>query len=146
MIIYIGTDHKGFRIKEKVKSWLLSWGHEVEDLGAHSLNPDDDYPDFVTPVAREVSQNKESSGVILGKTGEGEAVCANRVKGVRAVVYYGGNLDLLRLTREHNNANVLSLAGGFLQAEEAEEAVRVWLETPFSNEERHVRRLNKLDV
>lgn len=146
MKIFVGSDHAGFELKEKLISYLKELGHEVEDKGAREYQKDDDYPDFVTPVAREVSQNKESSGVILGKTGEGEAVCANRVKGVRAVVYYGGNLDLLRLTREHNNANVLSLAGGFLQAEEAEEAVRVWLETPFSNEERHVRRLNKLDV
>lgn len=145
MKIYIGTDHAGFELKEHLVSFLRGLGHDVEDLGAHSLEPLDDYPDFIFPVAEAVAGDLESRGIILGGSGQGEAMCANRVKGVRAAVYYGGALDIAVLSREHNNANILSLGARFVDNDEAEEAVRLWLDTQFSGEEKHARRIAKLD-
>lgn len=145
MKIYIGTDHAGFELKEHLVSFLRGLGHDVEDLGAHSLEPLDDYPDFIFPVAEAVAGDSESRGIILGGSGQGEAMCANRVKGVRAAVYYGGALDIAVLSREHNNANILSLGARFVDNDEAEEAVRLWLDTQFSGEEKHARRIAKLD-
>ena len=143
MKIYIGGDHAGFELKEKLKSYLNDLGHDVEDKGAFSFVSDDDYPDFVMPVAESVSSDKESLGIVLGGSGQGEAMVANRVNGVRAIEYYGRNLDIVRLGREHNNANIISLAARFITEEEAINAVKIFLETPFSNEERHARRVSK---
>ncbi|KKU14915.1 ribose-5-phosphate isomerase [Candidatus Wolfebacteria bacterium RIFCSPLOWO2_01_FULL_45_19] len=146
MMIYIGSDHAGFEMKEELKKYLSGLGHQVEDKGAFSRDPADDYPDFIFLVAKAVAADKNSRGLVMGKSGQGEAMTANRVKGVRAAVWYGGNAELLKLSREHNDANVLSLAAGFVSIEEAKEAVELWLNTPFSNEERHVRRIKKLDA
>lgn len=143
MKIYLGADHAGFELKEKLKSYLTDLGHDVEDKGAFSFVSDDDYPDFVMPVAESVSSDKESLGVVLGGSGQGEAMVANRVKGVRAIEYYGGNLDIIQLGREHNNANIISLGARFVSEAEAMNAVKIFLDTPFSNEERHVRRISK---
>ena len=143
MKIYIGGDHAGFELKEKLKSYLTDLGHDVEDKGAFSFVSDDDYPDFVMPVAEGVSNDKESLGIVLGGSGQGEAMVANRVKGVRAIGYYGGNLDIIRLGREHNNANIISLGARFVSEAEAINAVKIFLDTPFSSEERHVRRISK---
>lgn len=143
MKIYLGADHAGFELKEKLRSYLTDLGHDVEDKGAFSFVSGDDYPDFVMPVAESVSSDKESLGIVLGGSGQGEAMVANRVNGVRAIEYYGGNLDIVRLGREHNNANIISLGARFITEEEAINAVKIFLETPFSNEERHVRRINK---
>lgn len=145
MKVYIGTDHAGFEIKEKLVPFLKSLGHEVEDFGAHTLEPLDDYPDFIHPVAVAVAGDHTARGIILGGTGQGEAICANRVKGIRAAVYYGGPFDVVVLSREHNDANILSLGARFIDANEAQEVARVWLATPFSAEERHVRRIKKID-
>jgi len=156
MLIYIGADHAGFPLKESLKPYLEELGYEVEDMGAHELNQEDDYPDFIKPVAKAVSENPNSMGIILGGNGQGEAVLANRFKNVRAVVYYGpanrtqidssGNeSDILASTRSHDNANILSLGVRFLNEEEAKEAVKLWLSTSFSEEERHKRRINKID-
>ncbi len=145
MKIFIGSDHAGFKLKEKLVPFLKELGHEVIDKGAFQYDKDDDYPDFIQPVALEVAKDRETRGIVIGKSGQGEAMGANREKGVRAAVYYGGNPELLKLTREHNDANVLSLAAGFLNEETAQEAVKIWLETPFSGDERHVRRIAKLD-
>jgi len=145
MKIYIGTDHAGVEMKESLVSFLRELGHEVEDMGAHSFEALDDYPDFIRPVAGAVARNPESRGIILGGSGQGEAMCANRVKGVRAAVYYGGTVDIAILSREHNDANILSLGARFIEEEEAKEVVRVWLATPFGGEEKHVRRIKKLD-
>lgn len=145
MKIYIGTDHAGFEIKEALVPFLKELGHEVEDLGAHAFAPMDDYPDFIHPVARAVARDKDARGIILGGTGQGEAMCANRTKGVRAAVYYGGPFDVVLLSREHNDSNILSLGARFIDADEAQEVTRVWLATPFSGDERHTRRIKKLD-
>ena len=145
MLIYLGGDHQGFDLKGKTKTFLESLGYEVEDFGPHNLNPGDDYPDFVFPVAKAVAENQDSVGIIFGFSGQGEAMQANRLKGVRASVYYGGSLEVLKKTREDNNSNILSLGVGFLSDMEAFEAIKIWLNTDFSKEERHQRRINEMD-
>lgn len=143
--IFLGSDHKGFKIKEKVKLWLNSWGYAVEDFGAYGLNPDDDYPDFISKVAEKVSENSENTrGIVFGATGEGEAIVANKYKGIRASVYYGGPEEIIALARDHSNANVLSLGVLFLDEKTVENMLKLWLEKPFSGTERHIRRLNKI--
>ncbi len=142
--IFLGADHAGFLLKEEIKKYLQDEGLEVEDLGAHSLDNDDDYPDFIVPVAKKVAREKGSIGIVLGGSGQGEAIAANKVKGVRAALYYGGSTDIIRLSRTHNNANVLSLGARFLKKEGAINAVKLWLGTEFSNEKRHLRRLKKV--
>ena len=145
MKIYIGTDHAGFELKEQLKVFLSDLGWEVEDKGAFSFDPTDDYPDFVRPVAEAVALDEGSFGIVLGKSGEGEAMVTDKVEGIRTAVYYGGSLDIPRLAREHNNANVLSLGAGFLTEDEAKQAVKIFIETPFSGEERHERRVEKIE-
>jgi ribose 5-phosphate isomerase B len=143
-MIYLGADHAGFELKEEIKKFLLSLGLGVEDKGAMELDLDDDYPDFVYPVAQAVAQDPGASrGIVLGGSGQGEAMVANRVKGVRSAVYYGWPLDIVKLSRQHNDANVLSLGAWFLTKEEAIEAVKLWLETPFEGG-RHERRIEKI--
>lgn len=143
MKIYLGTDHAGFELKEKLKPFLMELGHEVEDLGAFAFDENDDYPDFISKVASTVSDETDSRGIIFGKSGQGEAMVANRHAGIRSGVFYGGNLEIVKLLREHNNSNILSLGAGFISEEEAKEAVKIWLETPFSGDERHARRIAK---
>jgi ribose 5-phosphate isomerase B len=121
-------------------------GHIPEDCGAYTYNKDDDYTDFVRVAMGKMSTDKDSLAIILGGSGQGEAMCANRFSHIRATTYYHHDLDIIRLSREHNNANVLSLGARFIDLESAKEAVRVWLETPFTNEARHKRRIKKLDV
>ena len=145
MKIYIGTDHAGFELKEALVSYLHGIGHLVQDMGAYSFDALDDYPDFIHPVALAVANEIGSRGIILGGSGQGEAMCANRVKGVRAAVYYGGAVDIVVLSREHNNANILSLGVFFVNEEVAKAVIKIWLETPFTNEERHKRRIEKID-
>ena len=144
--IYIGADHAGFELKEKIIPFLKGLNYEVVDKGAYKFNQEDDYPDFVREVALAVANDFERSrGIVLGSSGQGEAIMANRFKGVRAVVYYGGNEEIIKLSREHNDANILSLGVRFMNEDEAKKAVKIWLETPFSNEKRHIRRINKID-
>lgn len=143
MTIHLATDHAGFLHKEAVKEYLLSIGMEVIDHGALELVESDDYPDFILPAATAVANDSESLGFIFGGSGQGEAMAANRVPGVRAAVYYGGPLDILTLSREHNNANILSIGAHFLSVKETLQAIRIWSDTSFSNDERHVRRLGK---
>lgn len=145
MKIYLASDHAGFPLKEKLKAFLAEHGHEVVDRGAYQHDESDDYPDFVVPVAQSVSREPASRGIILGGSGQGEAIAANRVNGARAALYYGGPLDIVKLSREHNDANVLSLAARFMNEEEAREAVLLFLETPFSEDARHQRRIKKID-
>lgn len=144
MNIHLGTDHAGFELKEYIKGILLEEGHNVIDHGAESLVDGDDYPDFVIPAAQAVAADKDSMGIVFGGSGTGEAIAANRIPGVRAAVYYGGDMDIVRLSREHNDANVLSIGARFVTNEEAEAAVITFLATPFSEDERHTRRVKKL--
>ncbi len=153
MKILISSDHAGFELKEKLKAFLNDLGYKIKDFGAYIFNENDDYPDFVKPLAKEISENSGDLGIILGGSGQGEAICANRFKGVRAVVFNGQYKPVdgrevpneIVLSREHNNANVLSLGARFLSFDEAKEAVMLWLKTPFSGDGRHVRRINKID-
>ena len=145
-MIYLGADHAGFELKEEIKKFLLGLGLGVEDKGAMELDLDDDYPDFVYPVAQAVAQDPGASrGIVLGGSGQGEAMVANRVKGVRSAVYYGGPLDIVKLSRQHNDANVLSLGARFLTKEQVIEAVKLWLDTPFEGG-RHLRRIKKIEI
>lgn len=144
--IYIGSDHAGYELKEKLKIFLSGiMNLEVIDKGAFSVDPNDDYPDFIVPVAECVAEDEKSLGIILGGSGEGEQISANKIEGIRALEYYGGNLEIIKLGREHNNANVLSLGARFVNEDEAKEAVKKFIETPFSNGERHIRRINKIN-
>lgn len=145
MKIHMGADHAGYDLKEKLKEYLIQMGHEIIDHGAYTVNPDDDYPDVIEPVAQVISEDPTSFGIILGGSGQGEAIDANRFAQVRAIEYYGGNLEIITLGRQHNNANILSLGARFITEEEAKHATKLFLETDFSNDERHIRRLNKID-
>ena len=155
MKIYIGTDHAGFELKEKLKVYISELGYEVQDMGPFVYDADDDYPDLIRPVAEAVANDTGSMGVILGGSGQGEAMCANRVKGARAGVFYGGasmqtdisgnTLDMIASMREHNNANIISLGARFMSEDEVKDAVKRFLSLPFSGNERHLRRINKLD-
>jgi len=147
MNIFIATDHRGFALKEKIKQWLAEWGYQCQDFGADTLDENDDYPDFISKAAEAVSKDPENSkGIVLGSSGQGEAIVANKYKGVRAAVYYGGSEDIIKLSREHNDANMLALGAAFLDEENAKKVVKLWLETPFSGDERHVRRINKIEA
>lgn len=145
MKIFLASDHAGFELKQKLIDHLHAKGHEVEDCGPARLNPADDYPDYITPCARKVADTEGAMGVIAGMSGQGEAMAANRVRGVRAAVYYGGPADILRLSRQHNDANILSFGAHFVSAEEAAKALEVWLSTRFMHDERHQRRILKMD-
>lgn len=145
MKIFLASDHAGFELKHKLSEYLLERGHEVEDCGPTRLNPADDYPDYITPCARKVADTHDSMGVVAGMSGQGEAMAANRVRGVRAVVYYGGPQEILKLSRQHNDANVLSFGARFVSAQEAQKALELWLATHFEHDERHQRRIQKLD-
>lgn len=160
MKVYLATDHAGFALKEKIKTFLLEKKYEVEDYGAFAFTPGDDYPDFIQLAAAKVAQNPEDRALIFGGSGEAEAMVANKFPGVRAALFYGPRVplaaadvtgrvstdeyELIRLTREHNNANVLSLGARFVTEEEAQHAVEMWLAEPFPGEDRHVRRIEEI--
>lgn len=143
-VVYLATDHAGFELKEEIKEFLVKEGFEVKDFGAESFDPEDDYPDFISQAAEAVSKDPDSKAIILGGSGQGEAIVANKYLNVRAAVYYGKTEQILKLTRQHNDSNILSLGARFLTAEEAIEAVKLFLETPFSEEPRHIRRIEKI--
>ncbi len=146
MKIYCASDHAGFELKGKLLLYSKELGFEVMDRGAYTYQADDDYPDYIALAAADVSADPDGArGIILGGSGQGEAMVANRFPRVRAAVYYGGTMDIVTLSREHNNANVLSLGARFISEEEAKEAVRLFLTTEFTAEERHVRRIKKIE-
>jgi len=141
--IVLATDHAGFELKEHVKKFLLEKGFEIKDFGALEYDSQDDYPDFIIPASKFISENK-LIGIIFGGSGQGEAIAANRIKGTRAVVFYNGPDDIIKLSRSHNNANILSIGARFVDNQRAEEIINLWLSTTFE-EGRHQKRINKLD-
>jgi ribose 5-phosphate isomerase B len=146
MTIYFATDHAGFELKNELLSYVHDeLGYEIVDCGASTFDPEDDYTDFIALAAKSVSESPHTrKAIVLGGSGQGEAMCANRFPHVRATVYYGKEREILRLSREHNDANVLSLGARFLTLEEAQDAVQYWLSVEFSNDERHHRRISAL--
>jgi ribose 5-phosphate isomerase B len=161
MKIYICSDHTGFEIKKELIKYFTELGHVFEDKGTFEYNIEDDYPDFVRPVAEGVAGEPGSFGVVLGGSGQGEAMCANRVPGARAAIFYSEALaqgevnaegqksadtyEIVKLAREHNDANILSVSTRFLTIDQIKFAIELFLATPFSGEERHIRRIKKLD-
>lgn len=169
MNIFIASDHAGYELKEFLTDTLSRIGHTVVDSGPYAFHAGDDYPPFIAKAARAVSeaealraaeddafhliadQNrepKETRGIVIGHSGTGEAIVANKYPHVRSAICYGGESasEIIRLSREHNNANVLSLGAHFLSHDEALELVMQWLDTPFSGDERHVRRIHEIDI
>ena len=142
MKIAIGSDHAGYGYKERIRELLGHLGHEVKDFGTHSPAPVD-YPLFIRPVAEGVAKSEFERGIVLGGSGNGEAIVANRIQGIRCAVCW--NLESARLARQHNDANVLSLGQRMMTAETALEIVRVWLGTPFEGG-RHQRRIELIDA
>ena len=150
MKIYFASDHAGFELKNTLVEFVKNeLSCEVVDCGATTLEPDDDYPSLIAKAARalslDVASKIESRAIVLGGSGTGEAIVANKFAGVRAALYYGGNEEIIRLSREHNDANALSLGARFLSLDDAKSAVRLWLATPFSNDPRHVRRIAEIE-
>lgn len=157
--VFFAADHAGFALKSALMEHVRALGYAVEDMGAFALEREDDYPDFVTSCAERVAHEPGAFGIIIGGSGQGEAMCANRIRGVRAAVFYGpmrvtesldieggrseDGYDLVRLARRHNDANILSIGARFMTGSEAAEAAHLFLSTPFSGAPRHARRLAK---
>jgi len=141
MKIAIGSDHAGFQYKEKIRELLKDLGHNVTDFGTHSEAPVD-YPVFIRPVAEAVARHEFERGIVLGGSGNGEAITANRVKGVRCALCW--NVQSARLARQHNDANVISLGQRMIGLDLAFEIVRTWLDTPFEGG-RHQKRIELID-
>ena len=142
MKIGIGSDHAGYRYKEEIKRFLAEQGHEVRDFGTDS-EESVDYPVYIRPVAEAVAGGELERGIVLGGSGNGEAMAANRVRGVRCALCW--NAESARLGRQHNDANMISLGQRMMTLETALDIVRIWLETPFEGG-RHVRRIELLDA
>lgn len=145
MKIYIGSDHAGFEMKRGLIAFLKANRFDVVDCGPTEYVHDDDYPDYISIVARHISKEIDVMGIVIGWSGQGEAIVANRFPNVRAAVFYGGTKHILTLSREHNDANILSLGAHFITTKEANEATLLWLKTKFSGEERHIRRIKKIE-
>ena len=141
--IYIAADHAGFYLKKELIKYLGIKGYKVEDCGAFEMNSDDDYPDFIIPCVQKVVSDTGAVGIVIGGSGQGEAIAANKVKRIRAAVYYGGNNQIPKLAREHNDANVLSLGARFLSGDDAKKAITIWLDAKFESG-RHQRRIDKI--
>ena len=143
MKIHLATDHAGLKLKNTIKTYLQK-KYAIVDHGAYKYDALDDYPDFIFPCALAVSIDTSSRGIILGGSGQGEAMAANRIKGVRAAVFYNGPIEIIKLSREHNNANILSLGARFMIKDEIKKVIKLWLSEPFAGG-RHTRRIKKLD-
>jgi ribose 5-phosphate isomerase B len=161
MNIALATDHTGFEQLKDLQVFLEQLGHTCQNFGPSALDVNDDYPDYISKAAQAVAQGTCEKGIVLGGDGQGEAMAANRFKGVRCGVYYGpavtgkavdvsGRIsnspyEIVRLTRLHNNANMLSLGARFVPLAEMKNVIKLWLETNFTEEPRHIRRNDKLD-
>lgn len=161
MKVFLATDHAGFTLKEKIKIVLQQEGYDVIDYGAYMFDKNDDYPDFIAKAADAVSKDPEQSrGIVFGSSGQGEAMVANKFPNIRCALFYtpvvpahdvdmtgrtsSDPFEMIRLTREHNNANMLSLGAKILTEADAIQAVKLWLSAPFTEEERHKRRIEKI--
>jgi len=142
--VYLGADHGGFAAKEEIKKQLLEQKYEVEDMGAHTLVKSDDYPPYAAAVAKKVSENpKENRGIVLCRSGIGVDIVANKFKGVRSGLVF--TEEMAQKAREHDDTNVLAIAADYLSRDRIINIVKIWLETPFSGEERHTRRLKQIE-
>jgi ribose 5-phosphate isomerase B len=139
MRVHIGSDHAGLEFKNRIVEHLKNKGHDVVDHGPHTFDPLDDYPVFCIPAAEAVAKEPGSFGVVLGGSGNGEQMVANKVQGVRAALVW--SIEIAKLAREHNDANVISLGGRMHDEAFCLELVDTFLATPFSGDERHVRRI-----
>lgn len=142
-MIYLGADHGGFELKQQIKAWLAEWQLDCIDLGAHVLDPEDDYPDFAFAVAEAVAkQPTEHKGILACRSAAGVVIAANKVVGIRAIAPATNEAALH--ARLHNNTNVIGLSGDWLSEAEAKTMLHTWLTTAFSEEARHQRRLDKI--
>ena len=140
-MIDLGTDHRGFALKEKIKQWLSEWGYQYEDMGAFEYNQDDDYPDFAKAVAEKVAAESDTRGILVCGSGVGVIIVANKIKGIRAGTAISA--PQMKDSVSDENTNVLGISADYL-SEQAQEIVKAFLETNFSGEERHIRRINKI--
>ncbi|MBC7981723.1 RpiB/LacA/LacB family sugar-phosphate isomerase [Candidatus Parcubacteria bacterium] len=152
MKIVIASDHAGFELKKYLVNSLQDKGYDVIDMGNTVYSETDDYPDYIKMVGEYISEHnnpKQYRGIVIGGSGQGENICANKFSHVRSVLIYGNdrglNTEIAKLSRQHNNANVLSLGARFIETDHALEVVQIWLDEEFSNEERHIRRLSKIE-
>ncbi len=141
-MLYIASDHAGFQLKEQIDDYLESLGYKFEDLGAYENNPQDDYPDFALAVAKKVA-SEGGEGILICGTGQGVCMAANKIKGIRAVLAH--DEFNAKTAREHLDSNILCLGGRVLDLETAKKIVKIWMETGFSGDERHERRLGKVE-
>ena len=144
-LIYVAGDHAGFKYKKEIIKYLDKKGYTIIDMGPNEYNKNDDYPDFVQPLAKKVSKNKKARGIIMAGSGQGEVIAANRIKGARTALCYKYDPKIIKMSREHNNSNILSLGARFMSLNDAKKSIDLWLKHPFSNLERHKRRLKKLE-
>lgn len=142
MKVFLASDHAGFDLKNKIKIFLSTQNYQIEDMGDFQKQENDDYPQFIALAAEKVSQNPNHRAIVFGKSGTGEEIVANKFKNVRAVL--GFNAENVRLSRQDNDTNVLSLGSQFVNPEDAIELVKIFLETPFSNAKRHQRRVDEI--
>jgi ribose 5-phosphate isomerase B len=142
MKVHIGSDHAGLEFKARIITHLKNNGHDVTDHGPHQYDALDDYPVFCIPTAIATAKDPTSFGIVLGGSGNGEQIAANKVKGVRAALVW--SIETAKLAREHNNANVISLGGRLHDEAFCLQLVDTFLATPFTNDERHVRRINQI--
>ena len=141
--LYLSGDHAGFKLKEKLKTWLEKKGFKVKDFGPLKYNKNDDYPDFVVPMARAVKNDKNSVGIIIAGSGQGESIATNKIKGIRTALYHGGSPRIVKTGRAHDDANVLAFGSRFVTENEAKRAIDLFLNTKFEKG-RHARRLRKV--
>lgn len=160
MKVYLATDHTGFDIKEKAKAFLVGKGYEIEDCGALTFDSNDDYPPYIAEAAKKTVQTPGAAGIVFGGSGQGEEMTANKIKGARCAIFYSpavpaqaidvtgarsnDPLEIIRLSRRHNDANVLSIGVRFLKEEDILSAITIFLETKFSGEARHIRRIDQI--
>ena len=142
MRIHIGSDHAGLELKAELIKHLTDNGHDVTDHGPHEYDALDDYPDFCIPAAEAVAKDPSSLGIVLGGSGNGEQMAANKVKGIRAALAW--SIETAKLARDHNNANVIAVGGRMHEISFVKEIIDAFIASPFSNDERHVRRIKKI--